>query len=393
MRKTHNTCYKQQKRNRKRAIGTVIVTSVGVVAASCCTWLALSVALLPTADAKAAERVDVVDVVSKVSGIDDDGDVKPFDATRTMSLATCGANDGGSVAPLTDGTWSYVFDEIMSLRDAAVGIADDAVKDIGSEYVDDGDEEKLRSIEADMMCVTSKDEHDVLRERFDDIVNKCEKKRDDAKRVSDDGEDGTDTVADVDVDALNVPNGDRSGDASKVDDAAYGGRDASMDDVTWSGNQEYIDMLRGKVASVVDATGWVCTVDVDRCRCVVFRRNDTGGYDVALTANTQQGRIVDGKSITFTGVWHIEHKRRSLWADGIDVNDWWCCLVPCWQATNDDGHLWQDPSTGLFDGGQGFHRAWETEPGYSMGGCTGLTWDNAKFIYDEVPIGSTVVVF
>ena len=369
------------------------MASAGAVAVSCCTWLALSVALLPTADAMEAESVDVVDIVSNVSGVDDDGDVNPFDATRTVSLATCGTNDGRSVAPLTDGNWLSVFDEIMSLRDAAVGIADAAIEKIGGEYVDDGDEEKLRSIEADMMCVTSKKEHDVLRERFDDIVNKCEKKRDDAKRVSDDGEDGTDTVADVDVDALNVPSGDRSGDASKVDDAEYGGRDASMGDVTWSGNQEYIDMLRGKVASVVDTTGWVCTVDVDRCRCVVFRRNDTGGYDVTLTANTQQGRIVDGKSITFTGVWHIEHKRRSLWADGIDVNDWWCCLVPCWQATNDDGHLWQDPSTGLFDGGQGFHRAWETVPGYSMGGCTGLTWDDAKFIYDEVPIGSTVVVF
>lgn len=367
------------------------MASAGVVAVSCCTWLALSVALLPTADAMEAESVDVVDIVSKVSGVDDDGDVNPFDATRTVSLATCGTNDGSSVAPLTDGNWLSVFDEIMSLRDAAVGIADAAIEKIGGEYVDDGDEEKLRSIEADMMCVTSKEEHDVLRERFDDIVNKCEKKRDDAMRVEkeqNERDDAASTAAE-----LNVPSGDRTGDASKVDDAEYGGRDASMGDVTWSGNQEYIDMLRDKVASVVDATGWVCTVDVDRCRCVVFQRNDAGGYDVALTANTQQGRIVGGKSITFTGVWHIEHKRRSLWADGIDVNDWWCCLVPCWQETNDDGHLWQDPSTGLFDGGQGFHRAWETEPGYNMGGCTGLTWDNAKFIYDEVPIGSTVVVF
>lgn len=368
------------------------MASAGVVAVSCCTWLALSVALLPTADAMEAESVDVVDIVSKVSGVDDDGDVNPFDATRTVSLATCGTNDGRSVAPLTDGNWLSVFDEIMSLRDAAVGIADAAIEKIGGEYVDDGDEEKLRSIEADMMCVTSKEEHDVLRERFDDIVDKCKRKRNDAKRINEDGNDDV-AAAGADIDALNVPSGDRSGDAGKVDDATYGGRDASMDDVTWSGNQEYIDMLRDKVASVVDATGWVCTVDVDRCRCVVFQRNDVGGYDVALTANTQQGRIVDGKSITFTGVWHIEHKRRSLWADGIDVNDWWCCLVPCWQATNDDGHLWQDPSTGLFDGGQGFHRAWETVPGYSMGGCTGLTWDDAKFIYDEVPIGSTVVVF
>lgn len=393
MRKTHNTCDKQQKRNRKRIIGTAIMASAGVVAVSCCTWFALSVALLPTAYAKAAESVDVVDIVSKVSGIDDDGDVKPFDAMRYMSLAMCGANDGGSTAPLINGdnNWMSVFDEVMSLRDAAVGIADDAIDDIGNEYVDDGDEEKLRDIEADMMRVTSKLEYDELFERFDAVIDRCERKRDDAMRAEKEQNERDDAASTATE--LNVPSGDRSGDAGKVDDATYGGRDASMDDVTWSGNQEYIDMLRDKVASVVDATGWVCTVDVDRCRCVVFRRNDTGGYDVALTANTQQGRIVDGKSITFTGVWHIEHKRRSLWADGIDVNDWWCCLVPCWQETNDDGHLWQDPNTGLFDGGQGFHRAWETEPGYNMGGCTGLTWDNAKFIYDEVPIGSTVVVF
>ena len=81
------------------------------------------------------------------------------------------------------------------------------------------------------------------------------------------------------------------------------------------------------------------------------------------------------ESHTFTGTFHVDHKSAH---DGPD--DWWTCFIPYYKP---DGT----------DFGQGFHQGYTGIPSFQSYGCTRLSTENAKWIYDNVPIETTVVVF
>lgn len=145
----------------------------------------------------------------------------------------------------------------------------------------------------------------------------------------------------------------------------------------WSNDVEYLEQMRQKARETGSSTGWFCTVDRDNFKTTVLVNLD-GDWRVAKTYDCGTGRKgIEGipESHTFTGVWQVDHKSAH---DG--PNDWWTCFVPCY---NPDGT----------DNGQGFHQGYTGIPSFQSYGCTRLSTENAKWIYDNVPIETTVVVF
>lgn len=157
---------------------------------------------------------------------------------------------------------------------------------------------------------------------------------------------------------------------------------------------------------VAAATGWMCTVDVDKGRVCVFRKSGSTWALVKSFNTTAKAvtRTVNGvkKSRSFSGVWTVHHKAIDLYADESYTNNnaakygcarYWTCYVEAYTSakTNHPGTnlINRKCSNGKYEDGQGFH---EVTSG-STAGCTGLKVGDSKYIYDNVPVGSAVVVF
>lgn len=148
------------------------------------------------------------------------------------------------------------------------------------------------------------------------------------------------------------------------------------------GDSAYVEQMKQKADSIGSSTNWFCTVDESRGRTVVFERAGANWVAVKTTNVVTSGN-------TFDGIFTVTHKARGYWKepDCYNVNDWWVCFVEAW-SDDYNGHLRYDEGAGKYDDGQGFHY------GYSSGGCTAIpSKETAKWIYDNVSVGSTVVVF
>ena len=145
----------------------------------------------------------------------------------------------------------------------------------------------------------------------------------------------------------------------------------------WANDVAYLEEMRQKARDTGSETGWLCIVDRDNFKTTVLIFLD-GDWRVVKTYDCGTGRKgIEGiaESHTFTGVWKVDHKTQHGGPD-----DWWTCFIPYYKP---DGT----------DFGQGFHEGYTGVPSYQSYGCTRLTTENAKWIYYNVPINSTVIVF
>ena len=161
------------------------------------------------------------------------------------------------------------------------------------------------------------------------------------------------------------------------------------------GDPGYVNQMRAKAARYGSPTGWACFVDNETCRVTVFVESG-GSWALAFSSTAGLGRLQgDGTYRTFTGHYTVDHKAPSYTDPPLD-NYWWTCFLPCWTSNNYDINgcsMRYYPGQG-YDDGQGFHSSSSFLSGHNgNAGCTCLPIDNAKWIYDHVPIGSTVVVF
>lgn len=113
-------------------------------------------------------------------------------------------------------------------------------------------------------------------------------------------------------------------------------------------------------------------------------------------SNDQLVKTIDcqftGKSKFGDHPWQGDHtvcrKARGYWEDGAceGVNDWWVCFVDAVTDSQDgSGHL-RYLGDGKYEDGAGFHY------GFSGSGCVVIgNYDDAKFLYDFLDVGSTVV--
>lgn len=165
------------------------------------------------------------------------------------------------------------------------------------------------------------------------------------------------------------------------------GQDTYLAEVTWTNDDAYINALAAKAQSIGSDTNYFVTFDNELCRVIVFQRSGGTWRPVKLWN-------CEGAYRTWGGVWKVEHKRICNWADeyfGKGINDWSTCYI---EAYSDDsqGHLRYVPGKGYEDCAA-IHASGNTRVSNSNSGCAGLLWDNAKWVYDNVPVGSTVYEF
>lgn len=158
-------------------------------------------------------------------------------------------------------------------------------------------------------------------------------------------------------------------------DAKSKGYDVS--DEEWRGDAGYTASMASRLDGIATDTGYAIAVDTSTCRVGIFTEGDSG-YTLERAFNADLGYIdkSTGTTHTFTGVWHIDHRSETI-PEGASF---FTCFVPCW---NDDGT----------DDGQGFHSGYDGDPGYESAGCTRLFYNDAKYIYDNMPDGTSVVVY
>lgn len=132
-----------------------------------------------------------------------------------------------------------------------------------------------------------------------------------------------------------------------------------------------------RLDGIATDTGYAIAIDTSACRVGIFAAADSG-YTLERAFNADLGYIdgKTGKTHTFTGEWHIDHRSESI-PEGASF---FTCFVPCW---NDDGT----------DDGQGFHSGYDGNPGYESTGCTRLFYNDARYIYDNIPDGTPVIVY
>ena len=165
------------------------------------------------------------------------------------------------------------------------------------------------------------------------------------------------------------------------------GRDGSLYNVTWTGDSDYINRLAQKASQVGSGSNYFIAWDNELCRFIVFQRSG-GSWSAVKLWNC------NGARNTYSGAWSVVHRQKCNWADeyfGMGYNDWSTCFIESYSSSS-LGHLRYIPGKGYEDCAS-IHSTGYSETGWGNTGCCGLLYDNAKWIYDNVPNGSTVYVF
>ena len=140
------------------------------------------------------------------------------------------------------------------------------------------------------------------------------------------------------------------------------------------------------------STDYFVDNDVDGLKLTVLKKVN-GNWSVVKTFDINK----NGGSKTQKGKFTVLRKMRSLWQDGVGVNDWIVAYLEVFQDTptyvfNGQTHGWK--IDGKYWEAQGIHRgydrAWYHGDRHNGTGCTCLEEADAKWVYDNVPIGSTV---
>ena len=80
---------------------------------------------------------------------------------------------------------------VSILRDSAIGMTDDVIKEYGG-YVTDDKQQQLIDIEHDMQHVVTKSQHDELMRKFDATVDDIADRKDDDERKKEEQNDNDD---------------------------------------------------------------------------------------------------------------------------------------------------------------------------------------------------------
>ena len=152
------------------------------------------------------------------------------------------------------------------------------------------------------------------------------------------------------------------------------------ENAAWIHDSRYTSMCAEKAAECGSDTDWFAIVDVALCRATFLEQFDgswkvVAAFDCGTGKSEKELGVSDSnQSHSFTGTFKVDHKNELL--GGLK---WWVCYIPCWTQ---DG----------LDDGQGFHNLYLGYTGAYSNGCVRLTDMNAKWVYDNVPVGTTVLV-
>lgn len=156
---------------------------------------------------------------------------------------------------------------------------------------------------------------------------------------------------------------------------------SSRQNASWVHDKRYTEMCAEKAQEYGSDTDFFAYVDLALYRATFLRKSDSGswmvvsGFDCGIGASEKELGFSDSNEThTRTGVFKVDHKNEQL--GGLK---WWVCYIPYW---TEDG----------LDDGQGFHNLYLGYGGMYSNGCVRLSDVNSKWVFDNLPIGSTVVV-
>lgn len=164
-------------------------------------------------------------------------------------------------------------------------------------------------------------------------------------------------------------------------------RDPYLGTVTWAGDAEYINAVAARASSIGSSTSYFIAFDNELCRFIVFQRSGGGWQPIKLWN-------CNGAKNTYSGVWTVVHKKICNWADeyfGKGLNDWSTCYIEAY-SSDSYGYLRYVPGKGYEDCAA-VHSTGETTTGWTNRGCAGLQWGSAKWVYDNIPVGTTLWEF
>lgn len=165
-------------------------------------------------------------------------------------------------------------------------------------------------------------------------------------------------------------------------------RDTYLRTVTWTNDKSYIDQLRAKAAASGSTTGYAIVGDFELCRLIVFQQQGSTWVPIKIwNANMARNRYI--------GTWTITDRQKCNWDDsyfGKGYNDWSTCFIESYANYNVGGHSRYIPGKGWEDCAAIHSTGYDTT-GYDNTGCIGLLYENAKWVYDNIPDNTKVVLF
>lgn len=170
-------------------------------------------------------------------------------------------------------------------------------------------------------------------------------------------------------------------------------RDSSLSDVSWFDDSVYLNAVISKANELSSSTNWFIAWDNELCRVVVLKWDTESrcwAVDKCWNCNGAYGPMSN-----IQGAHRIVHKKICNWADeffGQGCNDWSSCFVEAYASSDSSGTLRWVEGKGYEDCAA-LHATGETTTGWVNRGCCGLLWENAKYVYDSIDVGSTVYVF
>lgn len=177
-------------------------------------------------------------------------------------------------------------------------------------------------------------------------------------------------------------------------DAVFANASSAATSANWAGDEpEYIEHMRKKLEVYDSETNYGCLVDCDNCRLTIFKKVD-GKWVLEVAWNAIVGVNAPGgsgektdwpgpRSRSFKGAWKVIGKVEQ---SNAEVN-YAVCYVECKHgAYTDDCQRFEYTGYGDPD-------KMDVKDRYCTAGCCGLTMEHELWIYEHIPIGTTVVVF
>ena len=182
--------------------------------------------------------------------------------------------------------------------------------------------------------------------------------------------------------------------------------EATKNNTTEQGDTSYNDHMKKKLEHYGSSTDYGCLVDCDKCKVTIFKKVN-GNWQLEKQFETFQGvnkpwtdyetggaKFNDKlnwsgpRSRSFKGAWKVVGK----WKDSNNLG--FDNLAVCYVPSNHEGGASGNDDCQRFEfTGYGDPESTPLEKRYKTLGCCGLSKANAQWIYDNIPVGTTVVVF
>lgn len=158
-------------------------------------------------------------------------------------------------------------------------------------------------------------------------------------------------------------------------DAKSKGYDVSNEE--WRGDAEYVESMASRLDGIATDTGYAIAIDTSTCRVGIFAA-DGSRYTLEMAFNADLGYIDEstGTTHTFTGAWHIDHHSETI-PEGRRSSP-----ASCRAGAMTGRTTGRDSIAGMM-----------AIPDTRVPDARACSINDARYIYDNMPDGTPVIVY